>query len=84
MGHWVNECFQGAGMQGFQKPIVDDSFIVDGVGALGRMQSERGLTYVEISLAGHQYVVVSHRYICANHTDVRRVPGYSPVVSART
>jgi len=40
-------------MQGFQKPIVDDSFIVDGVGALGRMQSERGLTYVEISLAGH-------------------------------
>ncbi|KAH9045770.1 alpha/beta-hydrolase [Lactarius pseudohatsudake] len=42
-----------AGMQGFQKPPVDDSFIVDGVGALGNMQSERGLTYVEISLAGH-------------------------------
>ncbi|KAI9466665.1 alpha/beta-hydrolase [Lactarius psammicola] len=42
-----------AGMQGFQKPLVDDSFIVDGVGALGKMQSERGLTYIEISLTGH-------------------------------
>ncbi|KAH9065161.1 alpha/beta-hydrolase [Lactarius deliciosus] len=43
-----------AGMQGFQKPLLNDSFVVDGVGALGKMQSERGLTYVEISLAGHQ------------------------------
>ncbi|KAH8977071.1 alpha/beta-hydrolase [Lactarius hatsudake] len=42
-----------ASMQGFQKPPVIDSFMVDGVGALGNMQSERGLTYVEISLAGH-------------------------------
>ncbi|KAI9512753.1 Alpha/Beta hydrolase protein [Russula earlei] len=39
--------------QGFQNPIVEDSFIVDGVGALGIKQSERGLTYIEISLAGH-------------------------------
>ncbi|KAH9061995.1 alpha/beta-hydrolase [Lactarius vividus] len=43
-----------AGMQGFQKPLLNDSFVVDGMGALGRTQSERGLTYVEISLAGHQ------------------------------
>ncbi|KAI9448384.1 alpha/beta-hydrolase [Lactarius indigo] len=43
-----------AGMQGFQMPLLNDSFVVDGMGALGRMQSERGLTYVEISLAGHQ------------------------------
>ncbi|KAI9466663.1 alpha/beta-hydrolase [Lactarius psammicola] len=42
-----------AGLQGFQNPPVDDSFIVDGVGALGKVQSERGLSYVEISLAGH-------------------------------
>ncbi|KAH9045766.1 hypothetical protein EDB85DRAFT_57979 [Lactarius pseudohatsudake] len=43
-----------AGMQGFQKPLLNDSFIFDGMGALGRTQSERGLTHVEISLAGHQ------------------------------
>ena len=41
-------------MQGFQKPMLNDSFMVDGMGALGQMQSERGLTYVEISLAGHE------------------------------
>ncbi|KAH9989964.1 hypothetical protein BJV77DRAFT_963663 [Russula vinacea] len=41
------------GMQGFQTPIAQDSFIVDGVGALGRMHSERGLTYVEAELSGH-------------------------------
>ena len=52
IGVWPNECFQGAGMQGFQNPLVEDSFIVDGVGALGQMQSERGLTYIEIPLAG--------------------------------
>jgi carboxypeptidase D len=40
-------------MQGFQKPIAVDSFIVDGVGALGNMHSERGLTYVEVALSGH-------------------------------
>ncbi|KAI0301889.1 Alpha/Beta hydrolase protein [Multifurca ochricompacta] len=42
-----------AGKQGFHKHIVEDSFIVDGVGSLGNMHSERGLSYVEISLAGH-------------------------------
>jgi len=39
--------------QGFQTPLHLDSFIVDGVGAMGNLQSERGLTYVEIVLAGH-------------------------------
>ncbi|PPR04910.1 hypothetical protein CVT24_007154 [Panaeolus cyanescens] len=41
------------GMQGFQTPIADDSFIVDGVGALGTMHQERGLTYYEVELSGH-------------------------------
>jgi len=45
--------FQGNGMQGFQTPIVEDSFIVNGVGAFGVVHSERGLTYAEIPLAGH-------------------------------
>jgi len=56
---------EGGGRQGFQVPIADDSFVVDGVGALGNAHSERGLTYVEISLAGHMYVVVvDHTYVC--------------------
>lgn len=41
------------GLQGFQTPIVNDSFIVDGVGAFGTMHSERGLTYYEVVLSGH-------------------------------
>ncbi|KAI5121519.1 hypothetical protein M0805_002580 [Coniferiporia weirii] len=41
------------GLQGFQTPIQNDSFIVDGVGALGNMHSERGLTYFEVDLSGH-------------------------------
>jgi carboxypeptidase D len=40
-------------MQGFQDPIDQDSFIVDGVGALGSTHSERGLTYIEVELSGH-------------------------------
>lgn len=43
----------GGGMQGFQDSIVQDSFIVDTIGALGNVQSERGLTYAEIELSGH-------------------------------
>lgn len=43
----------GNGLQGFQTPIQNDSFIVDGVGALGNMHSERGLTYYEVDLSGH-------------------------------
>ncbi|KAG6890062.1 hypothetical protein C0992_003160 [Termitomyces sp. T32_za158] len=41
------------GKQGFQTPIANDSFIVDGVGALGNTHNERGLTYVEVQLSGH-------------------------------
>ncbi|KIK38324.1 hypothetical protein CY34DRAFT_91159 [Suillus luteus UH-Slu-Lm8-n1] len=40
-------------LQGFQTPIANDSFIVDGVGAYGTMHSERGLTYYEVALSGH-------------------------------
>ena len=40
-------------MQGFQQPIAKDSFIVDGIGALGNTRTERGLTYVEVALSGH-------------------------------
>jgi len=39
--------------QGFQTPIDTDSFILDSVGAFGNLHTERGLTYVEIQLAGH-------------------------------
>ncbi|KAG2090020.1 Alpha/Beta hydrolase protein [Suillus discolor] len=41
------------GLQGFQTPIANDSFIVDGVGAYGTTHSERGLTYYEVALSGH-------------------------------
>ncbi len=43
----------GNGLQGFQTPIENDSFIVDGVGALGTSHTERGLTFVEVALSGH-------------------------------
>ncbi|KAL1679239.1 Alpha/Beta hydrolase protein [Schizophyllum commune] len=41
------------GAQGFQTPIADDSFVVEGMGPLGNAHTERGLTYVEIALSGH-------------------------------
>ena len=41
------------GKQGFQTPIQNDSFIVEGVGALGTAHTERGLNYVEVELSGH-------------------------------
>ena len=44
---------KGAGKQGFQNPIVNDSFVIDNGVALGTVQSERGLTYIEVALAGH-------------------------------
>ena len=37
-------------MQGFQTPIATDSFLVDGVGALGNMHSERGMRQSFINL----------------------------------
>ena len=46
----------GAGKQGFQSSIPDDSFVVDGIGALGNVHEERGLTYYEVVLSGHMYV----------------------------
>lgn len=41
------------GTQGFQSPIANDSFIINGVGALGTAHTERGLTYIEVELSGH-------------------------------
>jgi carboxypeptidase D len=41
------------GKQGFQKAITTDSFVIDGIGAYGNVQSERNLTYYEVSLSGH-------------------------------
>ncbi|KAJ3506989.1 hypothetical protein NMY22_g17076 [Coprinellus aureogranulatus] len=41
------------GEQGFQEPIAEDSFIVDGIGAMGTSHTERGLTYIEVVLSGH-------------------------------
>lgn len=32
----------GHGLQGFQTPIQDESFIVEGVGSFGNMHTERG------------------------------------------
>ncbi|PSR83149.1 hypothetical protein PHLCEN_2v5798 [Hermanssonia centrifuga] len=49
----ISEGMTWNGLQGFQTPILNDSFIVDGVGALGNMHSERGLTYFEVALSGH-------------------------------
>ena len=49
--NYVN--YLGSGKQGFQTPIANDSFIVDGVGALGNTHTERGLTYFEVQLSGH-------------------------------
>lgn len=42
------------GLQGFQTPIANDSFIVEAIGAsLGTTHTERGLTYYEVELSGH-------------------------------
>ncbi|KAG7086613.1 hypothetical protein E1B28_002557 [Marasmius oreades] len=41
------------GLQGFQTAIKRDSFIVDGMGALGNAHTERNLTYIEVALSGH-------------------------------
>jgi len=42
-----------AGVQGFQKRITEDSFLLDGVGAMGISHVERKLAYVEVVLSGH-------------------------------
>jgi len=41
------------GKQGFQSPIADDSFVVDGHGAVGTAHEERGLAYYEVVNCGH-------------------------------
>ena len=77
------------GQQGFQTPIANDSFLVDGIGALGRTHTERGLTYYEVALCGHmcvQYWYVFFFLLVWMHWSLFffgffRVPEYSPVVS---
>lgn len=41
------------GAQGFHTRPANDSFVVDGVGALGTAHTERGLAYIEVALSGH-------------------------------
>ncbi|KAM5537769.1 hypothetical protein V8D89_008537 [Ganoderma adspersum] len=41
------------GLQGFQTPIEEESFLVDDMGVFGHMHTERGLTYVEMFYSGH-------------------------------
>ncbi|CUA67083.1 hypothetical protein RSOLAG22IIIB_07169 [Rhizoctonia solani] len=41
------------GKQGFQTPIQNESFVIEGFGILGRAHQERNLTYVEVDLSGH-------------------------------
>ncbi|KIY47693.1 alpha/beta-hydrolase [Fistulina hepatica ATCC 64428] len=39
--------------QGFQTPIENETFILEGMGAMGTSHTERGLTYLEAELSGH-------------------------------
>ncbi|KAF9073517.1 alpha/beta-hydrolase [Rhodocollybia butyracea] len=41
------------GAQGFQTPIENETFTVDGFGVFGNEHTERGLTYVEFYYSGH-------------------------------
>ena len=43
----------GNGKQGFQNKIQEHNFVVDGMGILGNVHSERNLTYYEVALSGH-------------------------------
>ena len=56
-------------MQGFQTPIQNDSFVVDGMGALGTTHTERGLTYFEVALSGHMYVTLRARHTTQTFAD---------------
>ncbi|KAK2467440.1 hypothetical protein APHAL10511_000675 [Amanita phalloides] len=42
-----------AGQQGFQTAIAEDNFVVNGIGSVGNVHQERGLTYYEVILSGH-------------------------------
>jgi hypothetical protein len=69
------------GLQGFQTPIQNESFIVDGIGSMGQTHTERGLTYFEVALSGHMYVLHSFHHFWFLFSSVScRVPQYSPVV----
>ena len=61
--------------------IENDSFIVDGVGALGRTHAERGLTYYEVALRSfvRQHMFNDHIPLI---TCFLRVPEYSLVVNS--
>ncbi len=39
------------GLQGFQTPIEDESFLVENMGTFGNMHIERGLTCERLSFA---------------------------------
>ncbi|KAJ7072612.1 alpha/beta-hydrolase [Mycena amicta] len=41
------------GLQGFQTPIVPETFTVQNMGVFGNEHTERGLTYVEFYYSGH-------------------------------
>jgi len=41
------------GLQGFQTPIVPETFSVKNMGVYGNEHTERGLTYVEFYFSGH-------------------------------
>ena len=69
---------------------ANDSYLVNGIGALGRTHTERGLTYyeLEVALCGHMCVLqptfdMFLLYECADHFlfFFFWVPEYSPVVS---
>ncbi|KAF9519141.1 hypothetical protein BS47DRAFT_1375109 [Hydnum rufescens UP504] len=58
---WLTDCGAGTetfrnmtwgGKQGFQHPIVPESFSINGFGVLGTAHHER-ITYVEVDLSGH-------------------------------
>ncbi|KAG1860032.1 Alpha/Beta hydrolase protein [Suillus subluteus] len=49
----ISECMTWNRLQGFQTPIINDNFIVNGMGAFRTMHSEQGLTYYEVVLSGH-------------------------------
>ena len=64
----------GGGKQGFQTPIQNDSFVVDGMGALGTTHTERGLTFYEVALSGHMCVAGSVR-VSTGSLIIRNVAG---------
>ena len=52
---WISRIrnLQGGGKQGFQRAPEPDSFVIEGMGAMGTVQNERKLGYYEVVLSGH-------------------------------